>query len=269
MWKFWFAPISWDENPAFQIRSSWAKLSRLERFQRLYFSITYVFSVNQNIPTPPASTIFSPLFYWLFLRRFRDCSAFVTVSAARCVSAKLSCAMHGSGGGEIGSGGKATTLSRTVWKNATPSIPKTGSGGHVTAPGTPTVVIARTLSITSTEAKQGFGGKVPSVAKDVNLSPGNATFLDLPGSVLFPPRPIFASFGQHVEVHPIVTLAVGAPTNCLASVEVYYNFNKQTTVYFPPVPCGQSSCTTISLDVTPLFPHVVWLRRDDLVGRYA
>jgi len=28
-----------DENPTFQIRSSWALFSRIERFQRLYFSI--------------------------------------------------------------------------------------------------------------------------------------------------------------------------------------------------------------------------------------
>jgi hypothetical protein len=37
MWKLWFAPISWDENPAFQIRSSWAQLSRFERFWRSFF----------------------------------------------------------------------------------------------------------------------------------------------------------------------------------------------------------------------------------------
>jgi hypothetical protein len=53
---FYFAM---DENPTFQIRSSWARFSRFERFQRFYFSITYVFSMNTNIPTPPASTISS------------------------------------------------------------------------------------------------------------------------------------------------------------------------------------------------------------------
>jgi hypothetical protein len=52
---FYFAR---DENPTFQIRSSWPQLSRFERFQRLYFSTTYVFPMNANIPTPPASTIF-------------------------------------------------------------------------------------------------------------------------------------------------------------------------------------------------------------------
>jgi hypothetical protein len=108
-----------------------------------------------------------------------------------------------------------------------------------------------------------MNGNPVGQTKDVNLSPGNATFLDLPGSVLFPPQPIFAEFGQHVEVHPIVTLAVGAPTNCLASVEVYYNFNKQTSVYWPPVPVAPA--TTISDNMTPLFPHVGWLRRDELV----
>jgi len=108
-------------------------------------------------------------------------------------------------------------------------------------------------------------GNLVGQTEDVNQSPGSATFLDLPGSALFPPTPNFASLGQHAEVHPIVTAAVGAPTNCIVSVEVYYNFNKQTTVYFPPVPCGQSSCTTINENMTPLFPHVGWLRRDELV----
>jgi hypothetical protein len=98
---------------------------------------------------------------------------------------------------------------------------------------------------------------------DVKLSSGEATFLDLPGSALFPPVPFFDGFGQHVEVHPIVTLAVGAPTNCLASVEVYYNFNKQTTVYWPPVPFAPA--TTISENLSPQFPHVGWLRSDELV----
>ena len=89
--------------------------------------------------------------------------------------------------------------------------------------------------------------------KDVNLSPGEAAFLDLPGSALFPSERFFDGFGQHVEVHPIVTLAVGAPTNCLASVEVYYNFNKQTSVYWPPVPFAPA--TTISENMTPPFPR--------------
>jgi hypothetical protein len=53
--SFYFAK---DENPTFQIRSSWAQFSRFERFQRFYVSITYVFSMNTNIPTPPASTMY-------------------------------------------------------------------------------------------------------------------------------------------------------------------------------------------------------------------
>ena len=53
MWRLWFTPTSWDENPAFQIRSSWGQLSRFERFQRLYFSITYAFSTPANVPTSP------------------------------------------------------------------------------------------------------------------------------------------------------------------------------------------------------------------------
>ena len=46
-------------NPAFQIRSSWVQFVRFLSFERLAKSITYVFSIRVNIPTPPASTILS------------------------------------------------------------------------------------------------------------------------------------------------------------------------------------------------------------------
>src|SRR5215472_9430700 len=42
---------------AFQIRSSCAQFLRLWRFERLAISITCLFSIPLNIPTPPASTI--------------------------------------------------------------------------------------------------------------------------------------------------------------------------------------------------------------------
>ena len=41
------------ENPAFQIRSSWAQFDSFLRFWRLEKSISYVFSTPVNIPTPP------------------------------------------------------------------------------------------------------------------------------------------------------------------------------------------------------------------------
>jgi hypothetical protein len=72
--SFYFAQ---DENPTFQIRSSWAQFSRFERFQLFYFSITYVFSMNMNIPTPTVST--SAIFRWervfyLALKKSFHCS---------------------------------------------------------------------------------------------------------------------------------------------------------------------------------------------------
>jgi hypothetical protein len=45
------------EKAAFQIRSRWAQFLMRERFWRVEKSITYVFSISLNIPTPPASTI--------------------------------------------------------------------------------------------------------------------------------------------------------------------------------------------------------------------
>src|SRR5260221_178409 len=41
---------------AFQIRSSWTQFLRFSIFERLDFSITYVFSIPLNIPTPPPPT---------------------------------------------------------------------------------------------------------------------------------------------------------------------------------------------------------------------
>lgn len=72
----------------------------------------------------------------------------------------------------------------------------------------------------------------------VNLNPGQAAFLELPGSVLYPPEPL--GFPP-VPVHPMVTLASAtggdvSPTACVASVEVYITLTGQTTAYYPPAP---------------------------------
>jgi hypothetical protein len=78
----------------------------------------------------------------------------------------------------------------------------------------------------------------------VNLNPGQAAFLDLPGITLYPPTPSTPgapSLFPPEPLHPIVTLATAsnadvAPTACIASVEVYSPLTGQTVVYFPPVP---------------------------------
>ena len=43
----------------FQLRSSWARIARFWRIERLGFPINSVLSLPLNIPTLPASTIFS------------------------------------------------------------------------------------------------------------------------------------------------------------------------------------------------------------------
>jgi hypothetical protein len=69
----------------------------------------------------------------------------------------------------------------------------------------------------------------------VQLSPSDATHLDLPGG---------GALGQRAEVRPVVTVAGGA---CIASAEVYNNTTGKTkTVYFPPVPCSQSSLSCVA-----------------------
>jgi hypothetical protein len=50
-----------NKKSAFQIRSSWAQFLILERFVRLDFSITYVFSTSPSFPIPPAGTTSSDL----------------------------------------------------------------------------------------------------------------------------------------------------------------------------------------------------------------
>jgi hypothetical protein len=73
-------------------------------------------------------------------------------------------------------------------------------------------------------------------ALTVQLAPGQAASLDLPGSTLV------TKLGQRAEVQPIVTAPNGG---CVASTEVYVNGLGSTSVYFPPNPCSVSnSCAS-------------------------
>jgi hypothetical protein len=45
-----------QKNPVFQLRSSLAPFDSFSRFERVEKSVSYVFSTNLLIPTPPAST---------------------------------------------------------------------------------------------------------------------------------------------------------------------------------------------------------------------
>ena len=72
---------------------------------------------------------------------------------------------------------------------------------------------------------------------NVQLAPGQAASLDLPGSTLV------TKLGQRAEVQPIVTAPNGG---CVASTEVYSNLLGATTAYFPPVPCSPS-CTSCAV----------------------
>jgi hypothetical protein len=66
----------------------------------------------------------------------------------------------------------------------------------------------------------------------VQLNPGQAASLDLPGSTLV------TKLGQRAELQPEVTAPNGG---CIASTEVYNNALGVTTAYFPPDPCSPSS----------------------------
>jgi hypothetical protein len=77
---------------------------------------------------------------------------------------------------------------------------------------------------------------------NVQLAPGQAAWLDLPGSTLV------TQLGQRAEVRPIVISADGdgVPNGgCVASAEVYVNGLGVTSIFYPPGPCGpsSSSCT--------------------------
>lgn len=64
---------------------------------------------------------------------------------------------------------------------------------------------------------------------NVQLAPGQAASLDLPGTTLV------TKLGQRAEVQPVVT-ATGI--GCSASAEVWINLLGTTSVYFPPEPCS-------------------------------
>jgi hypothetical protein len=69
---------------------------------------------------------------------------------------------------------------------------------------------------------------------NVQLAPGQAASLDLPGSTLV------TKLGQRAEVQPVVAATNGG---CVASTEVYINGLGATSVYFPPDPCSSgTSC---------------------------
>jgi hypothetical protein len=64
---------------------------------------------------------------------------------------------------------------------------------------------------------------------NVQLAPGQAATLDLPGSTLV------TKLGQRAEVQPVATAPNGG---CVAPTEVYINGLGATSVYFPPDPCS-------------------------------
>jgi hypothetical protein len=72
----------------------------------------------------------------------------------------------------------------------------------------------------------------PSLA--VNLGPGQAQFLDLPGTALL------TRLGQRAELRPVVVSPNGGV--CVISTEIYSSELGSTSGYFPPDPCGPSSC---------------------------
>ncbi len=71
---------------------------------------------------------------------------------------------------------------------------------------------------------------------NVQLAPGQAASLDLPGSTLV------TKLGQRAEVQPVVTAPNGG---CVASAEVWINVLGATSVYFPPDPCSASTSCAV------------------------
>jgi hypothetical protein len=71
---------------------------------------------------------------------------------------------------------------------------------------------------------------------NVQLAPGQAASLQLPGSTLV------TKLGQRAEVQPVVSSSNGG---CIASAEVYINGLGTTSTFFPTDPCSpsSSSCT--------------------------
>jgi hypothetical protein len=71
---------------------------------------------------------------------------------------------------------------------------------------------------------------------NVQLAPGQAASLDLPGTMLV------TKLGQRAEVQPIVTAPNGG---CVASAEVWVNGLGATSVYYPPDPCSASTSCSV------------------------
>jgi hypothetical protein len=71
---------------------------------------------------------------------------------------------------------------------------------------------------------------------NIQLAPGQAASLDLPGIALV------TKLGQRAEVQPVVTAPNGG---CVASTEVWLNGLATTSVYFPPDPCSPSSSCAV------------------------
>ncbi len=71
-------------------------------------------------------------------------------------------------------------------------------------------------------------------ALNVQLAPGQAASLDLPGSLLV------TRLGQRAEVQPVIS---GSNGGCVASAEVYLNGLGTTSTFFPVDPCSPSSAS--------------------------
>jgi hypothetical protein len=86
------------------------------------------------------------------------------------------------------------------------------------------------------------GELVGNSLMNVSLNPGQATFLDLPGSTLV------TKLGQRAEVQPVMTpnSASAAPNACVVSAEVYVNGLGTTASFYPVDPCGPSSISCTS-----------------------
>jgi hypothetical protein len=69
---------------------------------------------------------------------------------------------------------------------------------------------------------------------NVQLAPGEAASLELPGSTLV------TKLGQRAEVQPVVSASNGG---CIASAEVYLNGLGTTSTFFPTDPCSPSGGT--------------------------
>jgi len=83
-------------------------------------------------------------------------------------------------------------------------------------------------------------GNVIGKPMSVNLNPGQAAFLELPGTA------VVSKFGQRAEIQPVVDVVVGVPNACIASTEVYTTLTGENAVYFPPVPCSPSATSCVA-----------------------